>query len=250
MAAAGGKTYSFKVVLLGEGCVGKTSLVLRYCENKFNDKHITTLQASFLTKKLNITGKRVNLAIWDTAGQERFHALGPIYYRDSNGAILVYDVTDEDSFQKVKNWVKELRKMLGNEICLCIVGNKIDLEKDRHVSVEEAEGYAESVGAKHYHTSAKLNKGIEELFLDLCKQPRRFLTLSHTVMRALYNTTSKRHDGDGSGRGEVKGERRESHKHSPERRTDCRRRAPDCHACRRLLYFRLNTLTPFYHTWD
>uniref|UniRef100_A0A9J8CP61 Ras-related protein Rab-21 n=1 Tax=Cyprinus carpio carpio TaxID=630221 RepID=A0A9J8CP61_CYPCA len=150
MAAAGGKTYSFKVVLLGEGCVGKTSLVLRYCENKFNDKHITTLQ--------------------DTAGQERFHALGPIYYRDSNGAILVYDVTDEDSFQKVKNWVKELRKMLGNEICLCIVGNKIDLEKERHVSVEEAEGYAESVGAKHYHTSAKLNKGIEELFLDLCKR--------------------------------------------------------------------------------
>uniref|UniRef100_H3C2P0 Ras-related protein Rab-21 n=2 Tax=Tetraodon nigroviridis TaxID=99883 RepID=H3C2P0_TETNG len=172
MAAAGasGKTYSFKAVLLGEGCVGKTSLVLRYCENKFNDKHITTLQASFLTKKLNITGKRVNLAIWDTAGQERFHALGPIYYRDSNGAILVYDVTDEDSFQKVKNWVKELRKMLGNDICLCIVGNKIDLDKDRHVSVEEAESYAESVGARHYHTSAKLNKGIEELFLDLCKR--------------------------------------------------------------------------------
>ncbi|KAG2460067.1 RAB21 protein, partial [Polypterus senegalus] len=121
-AGGGSKSYSFKVVLLGEGCVGKTSLVLRYCENKFNDKHITTLQASFLTKKLNIGGKRVNLAIWDTAGQERFHALGPIYYRDSNGAILVYDITDEDSFQKVKNWVKELRKMLGNEICLCIVG--------------------------------------------------------------------------------------------------------------------------------
>ncbi|XP_063068193.1 ras-related protein Rab-21 isoform X2 [Engraulis encrasicolus] len=134
-------------------------------------KHASEINyASFLTKKLNITGKRVNLAIWDTAGQERFHALGPIYYRDSNGAILVYDITDEDSFQKVKNWVKELRKMLGNEICLCIVGNKTDLEKERHVSLEEAEAYAESVGAKHYHTSAKLNKGIEELFLDLCKR--------------------------------------------------------------------------------
>uniref|UniRef100_A0A8C4EEH0 Ras-related protein Rab-21 n=1 Tax=Dicentrarchus labrax TaxID=13489 RepID=A0A8C4EEH0_DICLA len=164
MAAGGtgGRTYSFKVVLLGEGCVGKTSLVLRYCENKFNDKHITTLQ-------VRVGSARVGSA-WDTAGQERFHALGPIYYRDSNGAVLVYDITDEDSFQKVKNWVKELRKMLGNEICLCIVGNKIDLDKDRHVSVEEAESYAESVGAKHYHTSAKLNKGIEELFLDLCKR--------------------------------------------------------------------------------
>lgn len=160
---------SFKVVLLGEGAVGKTSLVLRYVENKFNDKHISTLQASFLTKRLNIAGRRVNLALWDTAGQERFHALGPIYYRDSNGALLVYDITDEDSFKKVKTWVKELRKMLGDDICLRIVGNKTDMDKDRHVSVEEAESYAESVGARHFHTSAKLNKGIEELFLDLSK---------------------------------------------------------------------------------
>ncbi|XP_077999839.1 ras-related protein Rab-21-like [Glandiceps talaboti] len=173
MASAGhgsAKSFNFKVVLLGEGAVGKTSVVLRYVENKFNDKHISTLQASFLTKKLNIGGKRVNLAIWDTAGQERFHALGPIYYRDSNGAVLVYDITDEDSFQKVKNWVKELKKMLGNDICLCIAGNKIDLEKERHVPVAEAEAYAASVGAKHFHTSAKLNKGIEEMLLDLSKR--------------------------------------------------------------------------------
>ena len=77
----GGGKSQFKVVLLGEGCVGKTSVVVRYVQNSFNDKHLTTLQASFLTKKLNIAGKRVELAIWDTAGQERFHALGPIYYR-------------------------------------------------------------------------------------------------------------------------------------------------------------------------
>jgi len=169
MAAANRKNH-FKVVLLGEGCVGKTSLVLRYVQDKFNDKHLTTLQASFLNRRLNIDGKRVNLSIWDTAGQERFHALGPIYYRDSHGAVLVYDITDEDSFQKVKNWVKELRKMLGDEICLCIAGNKIDLEKDRNVQTSEAEEYSRSVGAKHYHTSAKLNRGIEEMFLDLTKR--------------------------------------------------------------------------------
>jgi len=96
-----GNTYNFKIVLLGEGCVGKTSCVLRYVEDAFNDKHLTTLQASFLTKKLNIRGKRVTLNIWDTAGQERFHALGPIYYRDADGAVLVYDITDTDSFGKV-----------------------------------------------------------------------------------------------------------------------------------------------------
>jgi len=168
--ASGSRKNNFKVVLLGEGCVGKTSLVLRYCQDKFNDKHLTTLQASFLNRRMNIDGKKVNLAIWDTAGQERFHALGPIYYRDSNGAILVYDITDEDSFQKVKNWVKELKKMLGDDICLCIAGNKIDLEKDRHVEASEGEAYAQSVKAKHYHTTAKLNKGIDEMFLDLTKR--------------------------------------------------------------------------------
>lgn len=92
-----------------------------------------------MNKKININGRRVNLSIWDTAGQEKFHALGPIYYRMSNGAVLVYDITDQDSFQKVKNWVKELKKMLGSEICLTIAGNKIDLEKERNVPNDVAE---------------------------------------------------------------------------------------------------------------
>ncbi|XP_026758195.1 ras-related protein Rab-21-like [Galleria mellonella] len=165
-----GSTYNFKVVLLGEGCVGKTSLLLRYIEDKFNDKHLTTLQATFLNKKININGKRINLSIWDTAGQEKFHALGPIYYRNSNGAILVYDITDEDSFGKVKNWVKELKKMLGSNIVLIIAGNKIDLEHERTVPLEEAESYANMVGAKHYYTSAKLNQGVEDLFLDMTRE--------------------------------------------------------------------------------
>lgn len=163
-------SFNFKVVLLGEGCVGKTSLVMRYCGDTFNDKHASTLQASFLKKRLNINNKRVEIAIWDTAGQERFHALGPIYYRDSNGAILVYDITDEDSFAKVKNWVKELKKMLGNEISLVICGNKSDMEKNRTVDQSTAEAYASSVGAVHVNTSAKLNRGVEELFLDLTKR--------------------------------------------------------------------------------
>ncbi|XP_031625551.1 ras-related protein Rab-21 [Contarinia nasturtii] len=167
MAQKNGNTYNFKVVLLGEGAVGKTSLVLRYVEDTFNPNHITTLQASFLNKKINVDGKAVRLSIWDTAGQEKFHALGPIYYRSSNGAILVYDITDEDSFQKVKNWVKELKKMLGSEIVLTIVGNKIDLNKDRTVPFETAESYSQSVGAMHFETSAKNNVGVEDLFLSL-----------------------------------------------------------------------------------
>lgn len=114
----------------------------------------------------NIT---VQLSIWDTAGQERFHALGPIYYRDASGALLVYDITDSESFNKVKNWVKELKKIVGNDIIIVIAGNKIDLEKNRAVNEEEAISYAESVGATHFHTSAKANKGLDEVFFSLAQ---------------------------------------------------------------------------------
>jgi Ras-related protein Rab-21 len=164
----------FKVVLLGEGRVGKTSLLLRYVKDSFDDRQVSTIQASYLEKRLNLGNKTINLAIWDTAGQERllfsnalavslrksihciyflpsrFHALGPIYYRDANGALLVYDITDKESFAKVKNWVKELRKIVGEDIELCIAGNKCDLEKQRQVNEDEAEAYAASVGAVHY----------------------------------------------------------------------------------------------------
>ena len=92
----------YKVVLLGEGAVGKTSLVLRYTQNKFNPQHDSTLQAAYTSKNLTVMNHRVQLNIWDTAGQERYHALGPIYYRESHGALVVFDITDVDSFQKAK----------------------------------------------------------------------------------------------------------------------------------------------------
>jgi len=113
---------------------------------------------------MTVGDKRVNLAIWDTAGQERFHALGPIYYRDADAALLVYDITDPDSFTKVQTWVKELRKMVGNEIVLSIAGNKSDLDRHRVVPRQEATDYAASVGAHYAETSAKTGRGINELF--------------------------------------------------------------------------------------
>mmetsp|Transcript_14222 Transcript_14222/g.23669 ORF Transcript_14222/g.23669 Transcript_14222/m.23669 type:complete len:214 (-) Transcript_14222:205-846(-) len=154
----------FKVVLLGEGRVGKTSILLRYTKGEYNDRQVSTLQASYLDKRVAVGASSVNLSIWDTAGQERFHALGPIYYRDASGALLVYDITDAESFNKVKNWVKELRKIVGNDIIIVIAGNKIDMEKNRNVDEGEAIRYAESVGAAHFHTSAKANRGLEEVF--------------------------------------------------------------------------------------
>mmetsp|Transcript_76489 Transcript_76489/g.127462 ORF Transcript_76489/g.127462 Transcript_76489/m.127462 type:complete len:205 (+) Transcript_76489:25-639(+) len=159
-----------KVVLLGEGRVGKTSLVIRYCRDSFNEVEASTVQASYFDKQVAVGDKRINLAIWDTAGQERFHALGPIYYRDADAALLVFDITDVESFSRVKSWVRELRKMVGEEIVLCIVGNKIDLERQRLVGRQEAQEYAQSVGARFGETSAKTGRGIDEVFTVLARR--------------------------------------------------------------------------------
>ena len=177
------QTMNVKIVLLGEGCVGKTSLVLRYIQNVFNDGiHSPTLQASYLKKSITIDQQRVNLNLWDTAGQERFHALGPIYYRDSDGALLVYDVTDEDSLNKVKSWVKELRKILGQSVIITVVGNKIDLIdrsllsksedliKANHKIISDGESYCQTIKCDHFLTSAKTGRGIDQTFLALAKK--------------------------------------------------------------------------------
>uniref|UniRef100_A0A7S0PZI3 Ras-related protein Rab-21 n=1 Tax=Coccolithus braarudii TaxID=221442 RepID=A0A7S0PZI3_9EUKA len=159
-----------KVVLLGEGRVGKTSLVLRFCRDTFTDVQPPTVQASYLDKQVSVGDKRLNLAIWDTAGQERFHALGPIYYRDADAALLVFDITDTESFAKVKNWVRELRKMVGENIVIVIAGNKSDLERQRLVSQQTAAQYAESVGASYAETSAKTGRGIDDAFGLMARQ--------------------------------------------------------------------------------
>ena len=116
-----------------------------------------------------VSGVNVHLSIWDTAGQERFHALGPIYYRDADAALLVYDITDKESFNKVRKWVKELRKIVGTDIIIVIAGNKIDLVKQSNVPEDEARTYADTVEASHFYTSAKSNKGLDEVFLELAQ---------------------------------------------------------------------------------
>ncbi|XP_058110524.1 uncharacterized protein LOC131253516 [Magnolia sinica] len=161
------QTLTFKLVLLGDGRVGKTSLVLRYVNNVFSEKQEATVQASYLTKRLVIEGVPINLSIWDTAGQERFHALGPIYYRDADAALLVYDITDNDTFVRVRNWVKELQQMSPKTIVMAIAANKSDLVRSKKFDLQEAEGYAASIGARIVVTSAKLGTGIDEVFLDI-----------------------------------------------------------------------------------
>lgn len=155
---------------MGEGRVGKTSLLLRYVQNTFSESQSPTVQATYLSKTVKTdSDAQARLNVWDTAGQERFHALGPIYYRDADAAVLVYDVTDVDSFARVKSWVKELRQIAGGDIALCVCANKSDLERARTVADAEGEAYAKSIGAEFYSTSAKAGKGVEQAFVGVAR---------------------------------------------------------------------------------
>lgn len=173
--------HKFKVVLLGDGRVGKTSLLNRYVNNSYADPSPSTVAASFLEKTVVLpqheeahrdTATTARLAIWDTAGQERFHSLGPIYYRDADGAVLVYDITDADSFHRVQAWVKELRRMVGDEsdISVAVVGNKTDLESERVLLQKHVEDYVASVGGTHYQASAKTGNNVHRVFEGLTQR--------------------------------------------------------------------------------
>lgn len=154
--------------MLGESRAGKTSIMLRYCKNVFDHGQISTTDASNLTKNIEIDDQKVKLFIWDTAGQEEYHALNSVYYRDAMAVILVYDITDKDSFDKVQAWVDELHLYLPKDTPIAIAGNKDDLS-NRQVEVEEAEEYAASIGGAHFSTSAKTGKGISDIFTAVTK---------------------------------------------------------------------------------
>lgn len=158
----------FKIVILGEGRVGKTSLIRRYAQGNFDAHQAYTQSVEYVDKRVQIKGCQVQLSLWDTAGQERYHALAPIYYRDADGALLVYDITDMESFRRVAKWVDELRVM-GTSCALGIVGNKTDLKSQARVPQAEAEAYARSINARHSLASAKNGSGVEETFRELAE---------------------------------------------------------------------------------
>jgi small GTP-binding protein len=157
-----------KVVMLGEGRVGKTSLLHRFVHNTFDEECASTTKATmYANTRIEVGETMADVSIWDTAGQERYHALGPIYYRDAHGAVLAYDITDKDSFDKVKVWLKELHQVVGEHISVVVVGNKCDLERERKVSKKEAEEWATAHGAQHFLCSAKLGIRVGDAFTAL-----------------------------------------------------------------------------------
>jgi small GTP-binding protein len=156
---AAGARQDYKVVILGASGVGKTCVGLRFVKDQFVTYTASTIGASFLVKELVVNGQRVTLQIWDTAGQERFRSMAPLYYRGAVAAILVFSITDDGSFEKMKEWVRELQANVDEPLVLAIAANKADLVDQRVVSADAATQYAASIGALVFETSAKSSQG-------------------------------------------------------------------------------------------
>ncbi|VIO96202.1 Uncharacterized protein BM_BM12841 [Brugia malayi] len=153
-----------KIIFVGRSGVGKTSIILRHDGQGFYSKVSPTLGASFISSFLFLDGKNVELQIWDTAGQERYASMLPMYLRNAVAAVIVYDVTDRDSFLEIKKWVNEVERGSTVPVSLFVVGNKLDLESARVVQYHEGAQYAEQIGAAFHETSAMNGEAYVDLY--------------------------------------------------------------------------------------
>ncbi len=158
----------FKVIIVGAGKVGKTSLTIRFAEDRFRESYLPTLGVDFLAKSLTINDAIIKLQLWDTGGQEFVMSLLPFYFSGAAAGVLVYDITNRNSFNSLDYWLKQIRQNAGN-VPVVLVGNKIDIADQRKVSSEEAQTFATKKNLIYLETSAKTGVRVPDLFEGLVK---------------------------------------------------------------------------------
>jgi len=157
----------YKLVFLGDLCVGKTAIITRFMYDSFDTHYVATIGIDFLSKTMYLEDRTVRLQLWDTAGQERFRSLIPSYIRDSSVAVVVYDITNRATFLNTSKWIEDVRTERGDDVVVMLVGNKTDKSEERQVSLDEAEEHAKKENVLFIETSAKLGYNIKSLFRKL-----------------------------------------------------------------------------------
>ena len=161
----------YKILLLGDVAVGKSCLLLRYCENSFQESHLSTIGLDFRLKTISLENNRkIIIQIWDTAGEDRFRAITKNYYKGAHGIILIYDITKRKTFDNVTNWINQIKEEVSDKVTIILVGNKIDDEEHRDVKTEEGEQLAKELGLMFFECSAKSGINIDSTFNELVKK--------------------------------------------------------------------------------
>jgi len=181
--------FLFKLLLIGDSGVGKSCLLLRFADDTYTESYISTIGVDFKIRTIELEGKTVKLQIWDTAGQERFRTITSSYYRGAHGIIVVYDVTDNDTFTNVKQWLQEIDRYASEGVNKLLVGNKSDLTSKKVVEYSVAKEFAEQLGITFLETSAKNATNVEQAFLLMAKQIKDRMGSSSTPSGAGKSST-------------------------------------------------------------
>ena len=164
---------TIQILVIGDSSVGKTSLITRYTNGTFKEDYLATVGLDYYSQVEAINYQTINIKLWDTAGQERYKSLTQNYFRNAEGVLLTYDVTNSESFDNLKDWIGSIKtNMEGKNIFLplIIVGNKIDMEDSREINKEDAEKFASDNNYKYFETSAKTGEGVDDAIRDLVNQ--------------------------------------------------------------------------------
>ena len=195
-----GESKTFKILTIGESGVGKTCILRRFVENKFLKNHLATIGIDFKTKTLNINNQEIKLKIWDTAGQERFRNITTQYYKGADGIVLIYDVTDDASYEKIRDWMEQILSNTKREdIGLVLLGNKCDMEP-RAVTEEQGNKMAEELKVSYFETSALTGQGINEAFNELTRDIMKRKGVGdggNENLELKNNISKKKKDGNG-----------------------------------------------------
>jgi len=199
MTSARNYDFLIKLLLIGDSGVGKSCCLLRFSEDSFTPSFITTIGIDFKIRTIELDGKRVKLQIWDTAGQERFRTITTAYYRGAMGILLVYDVTDERSFNNIRTWFANVEQHATEGVNKILIGNKCDWEEKRVVSKEQGQALADELGIPFMEVSAKANINVDKAFYSLASDIKKRIIDTQATNPQPSSNIPLTHDSGNSG---------------------------------------------------
>jgi len=190
--------YLFKLLLIGDSGVGKSCLLLRFADDTYTESYISTIGVDFKIRTIELDGKTIKLQIWDTAGQERFRTITSSYYRGAHGIIVVYDITDAQTFTNVKQWLGEIERYACENVNKLLVGNKSDLKDKRKVNEDTAKDFADTLGIPFLETSAKCSTNVEQAFITMATEIKNRMAVSAPQQKNVVQVKPESRKVDGN----------------------------------------------------